>query len=380
MQPEEANIPRYTDKYFVHTRKIIEHFGDCRVTYAIFMRRPVLYACQPAVTWLETVCRMRKTAVSIETDFTEGAPVKANAVMLRVHGSFSTLVELETILLQKLGAACVASYNAFIMAVTLPKVAFIAMDTRHCAGTDMAELMAYAAAVGSAAARRKGAIGFIANTSDATAHYFGQPRGWGSMPHALVGYAGSTVRAAEMFHETFPEDDLIVLVDYFGREITDSIAVAQRFPYLAARGRLTVRIDTHGDRFVEGLNHQRSRMVLAHYAPSALHNSRKTKVEQRYLLGTGVSAAALWHLRRSLDNAGFPRVRLIASSGFSPRKCHAIAVAQSPVDIIGTGSFLPDNWPETYATADVTAYGGIARVKCGREFLFKNEISQKYDT
>ena len=30
-------------------------------------------------------------------------------------------------------------------------------------------------------------------------------KGLGTMPHALIGYAGSTVRAAEMFHETYPE-------------------------------------------------------------------------------------------------------------------------------------------------------------------------------
>ena len=28
----------------------------------------------------------------------------------------------------------------------------------------------------------------------------------GTMPHALVGYAGSTLRSAEMFHEAFPDE------------------------------------------------------------------------------------------------------------------------------------------------------------------------------
>ena len=55
----------------------------------------------------------------------------------------------------KLGAACVAAYNAYTMCADLPKVAFLAMDARHCAGTEMAEMMAYAAAVGSQRARRK---------------------------------------------------------------------------------------------------------------------------------------------------------------------------------------------------------------------------------
>ncbi len=86
------------------------------------------------------------------------------------------------------------------MCCALPRVAFLAMDARHCAGAEMAEMMAYAAAVGSAAAQREaGAIGFIGNVTDATAHYFGQARGLGTMPHALIGYAGSTLRAAEMY-------------------------------------------------------------------------------------------------------------------------------------------------------------------------------------
>ena len=82
------------------------------------------------------------------------------------------------------------------------------------------------------------------------------------MPHALIGYAGSTLRAAEMFHEAFPDDPLYVLVDFFGREVTDSLEVCRRFPELAAAGRLGVRLDTHGGRFLEGLDVAASYAVL----------------------------------------------------------------------------------------------------------------------
>ena len=75
--------------------------------------------------------------------------------MIYVTGSLYHLVDLETLLLQKLGPACVAAYNAYAMCADLPKVAFLAMDARHCAGAEMAEMMAYAASVGSAAARRE---------------------------------------------------------------------------------------------------------------------------------------------------------------------------------------------------------------------------------
>jgi nicotinate phosphoribosyltransferase len=44
---------------------------------------------------------------------------------------------------------------------------------------------------------------------------------------------------------------------------------------------------------------------------------------------------------------------------------------QAPIDIVGTGSYLPDSWTETYATADVIDYDGRRTVKVGREFLLR---------
>src|SRR3546814_19060271 len=141
-------------------------------------------------------------------------------------GSLYHLIDLETIYLQKLGSACVAAYNAYAMCRDLPKVGFLAMDARHAAGADMADLMAYAASVGSQAARPQvGAVGFVRNATDPTAHYFGQERGLGTMPHALIGYAGSTVRAADMFHEHFTDDTQTGLVPYYGLEITTPLGV-----------------------------------------------------------------------------------------------------------------------------------------------------------
>ena len=84
---------------------------------------------------------------------------------------------------------------------------------------------------------------------------------------------------------------------------------------------------------------------------------------------TGVSAASIFHMRERLDEAGYKTVKIVASSGFSVEKCRVMADVGAPIDIIGTGSFLPEAWSETYATADVIAYDGSPRVKVGREFL-----------
>jgi nicotinate phosphoribosyltransferase len=220
------------------------------------------------------------------------------------------------------------------------------------------------------ARREAQAVGFVGCAADATAAFFGQEKGLGTMPHALIGYAGSTVRAAEMFREVFPDEPLTVLVDYFGQEVTDALAVARRFPELAVAGRLSVRIDTPGSRYCEGLDPAGSYEVLERYAPHSIRGYR-TEEELRYLVGTGVSAAAIWLMRRAFDDAGFTGVKIVASSGFGPAKCRMMAAANAPIDVIGTGSYLPELWSETYATADIIAYDSVPMVKAGREFLLR---------
>lgn len=371
MHPDNENVARFTDSYFNRVKKVIGRFGDARVTYAVFMRRPVVCAPRLAIDWVNEMARQRGVKIDIDLRYPEGKWVGAGEPMMYISGPFFHLVDLETVLLQKLGPACVAAYNAFQMCSELPGVAFLAMDARHCAGTEMAGLMAYAASVGSARAKRKAeAVGFVGTSIDAAAQFFGQEKGLGTMPHALIGYAGSTVRAAEMFHETFPDEPMTVLVDYFAREVSDSLAVCRRFPDIAAAGKLSVRIDTPGGRFVEGLDPPASYAVLERNAPRAIRGYRSEE-ELRYLVGTGVSAAAIFHLREALDQAGFPKVRIVASSGFGPAKCRVMAQAAAPIDVVGTGSYLPSIWNETYATADIVEYDGVQRVKVGREFLHR---------
>ena len=369
--PSPEDQPGLTDTYFRNTRRIVQENGDCEVEYAVFMRRPVTYAGRLAIGWLRAMAAHRDAEVEVEEPHIDGAWVGSGEVLCYIRGPFATLVDLETIFLQRLGASCVAAYNAYNMCVELPDVAFLAMDARHCAGSDMAELMAYGASVGSKKAKAKtGAIGFIGSSTDATAHFFGQERGAGTMPHALVGYAGSTLRAAQMFHESVPDAPLTVLVDYFGKEITDSLEVANHFPELVASGRLAFRLDTHGGRFSEGLDTPQSYAVLDRHVPYATRGYR-TDSELKHLMGTGVSVAAVWHLRETLDANGFDKVRIVASSGFGPDKCRMFSFAKAPVDVIGTGSFLPQIWSETYATADIISYNGKPCVKSGREFLLR---------
>jgi nicotinate phosphoribosyltransferase len=371
-----ADIAARTDSYFNRTRQIVARFGDKRVTYAVFMRRPVISAPRLMVEWLDAVAVARSVKFDIELMYAEGEWVGAGEPLAYITGSLMQLSDLETILLQKIGPASVAAHNAYQMCIALPNAAFLAMEARHCAGGEMQEMMAYAASVGSNAAKREGAKGFIGNANDGTAHWFDAPRGLGTMPHSLIGYAGSTLRAAEMFRETFPDEPMTVLADYFGREVSDGLAVCARFPDLAGSGRLSFRLDTHGGRFMEGLDPAESYAVLERHAPGAIRRYR-SDMELRYLVGTGVSAASIWRMREALDAAGYQMVRIVASSGFGVDKCRVMADAKAPIDVVGTGSFIPDAWHETYATADIVEYDGVPLVKLGREFLLRKNGARK---
>ena len=367
----EKQIKDHTDLYFRKTKEIVYNNEDVTVTYAIFMRRPVVFCPKLAVNWLRKVEKVRKTKFKITLQHKEGAWVGAGEPLMLIKGLFSELVELETIYLQLIGPSSVAAYNSYIMCSNLPSTSFLAMDARHCAGKEMHELMAYGASVGSNKAKEENkAQGFIGSSCRYTSKFFDKRDGIGTMPHSLIGYAGSTLKAAKLYHELYKREKLTVLVDYFGKEITDTLIVCQNFEKLAKKGNLSVRIDTHSSRYLEGLNLEKSYEILEEFNSKTIRKYRNEE-ELKWLVGAGVSAAAIIYLRKMLDRNGWDKVKIVASSGFNASKCKLFGDLKAPVDLIGTGSYIPENWTETYATADIINYNGKNVVKKGREFLLK---------
>jgi nicotinate phosphoribosyltransferase len=368
---EPDSIALWTDKYFTKSKETLS--DNPLVTYSVFVRRPILMAPALATSWLS---KATKGNVNIQLNYQEGDLVGAGDALMYITGHVQDLIETETHFLQKIGAVGVAAMNARDMCLELPDTPFLAMDARHCAGMEMAEMMAYAASVGSQVAQKQGAKGFIGNATDATAHFFGNTAGLGTMPHAFIGAYDSTLDAAIAYRKTHQDSPLTVLVDFYGQEITDSLALCHHFKDLAQSGELSVRIDTHGGRYLEGLDPQKSYEVLERHMPKAFRGYRSEE-QLKHLTGTGVSAAAIWHLREQLDKAGFNKVKIVASSGFGYDKCKAMKLATAPMDMIGTGSYLPQKWTETYATADIICYDGVFKIKSGREFLIK-EFQERY--
>ena len=90
--PSDAAISARTDAYFNRTRAIVQRFGDVRVTYAVFLRRPVVSAPRLAVEFLEGVARDRGTRFEIELMHPEGTWVGAGDPILYLTGSLVELV------------------------------------------------------------------------------------------------------------------------------------------------------------------------------------------------------------------------------------------------------------------------------------------------
>jgi nicotinate phosphoribosyltransferase len=383
-------IAAQTDKYFTNTARIVATHGDAEVTFAVFMRRRVVAALEPVIRLVNHFVPDAKVKRFVR----EGEVVPSEHKLVEITGSMKRLSEIETLLLQKTGFPCVAANNAYEMCLAIPSAGFMDMHARHGSGAEMNILAAYGAKVGSEAARKADAQvkGFVGSSQDLTAPFFGAGLGMGTMPHALVGYAdGDVLKAMKLFHETLPDAEaLIALVDYTGHEIADSLRCADWFykdAKLDKAGKsFGIRLDTHGGRFAEGLDYEKSVDVVGDWLKVKGEYSIVEKVlggrtvqldpsnilidkVRRILFGKGVSLAAIIHARQALNDAGYHSAQIVGSSGFDPQKCQIMGAAGAPLDMVGTGSFLPATLTETYATADIIKYDGVPRVKTGREFL-----------
>ena len=203
----EGDIAARTDVYFNRTREVVRRFGDRRVTYAVFLRRPVIAAPRLMLEWIALAGEMRGTAFEIDAVHPEGSWIGAGEPIVYISGSFIELSDLETIMLQK------ARPRLRRRAQRLPD------EPRAAAGRLPGD--------GGAPLRRRRDAGDD-GLRRLRRQRGGQARGRHRLHRqrqrrhralvrrdraaaapcrtALIGYAGSTVRAAEMFHETFPDE------------------------------------------------------------------------------------------------------------------------------------------------------------------------------
>jgi nicotinate phosphoribosyltransferase len=191
-----------------------------------------------------------------------------------------------------------------------------------------------------------GYAAYIGGTSAQATHAMNEwwgKSGMGTMPHALIQmFDGDIVEAARAYHNKFPEDDLMVLIDYNNDVITDALRVAHEFgPLLKA-----VRVDT-------------SRTMIDQYF-----------IRHPEVLGTfdprGVNPPLIFALRKALDEEGFQHVKIVVSGGFDQKRIREFESQNVPVDMYGVGgSLLKIN---IGFTGDNVELNGKPAAKAGRKY------------
>ncbi|MBA4537705.1 nicotinate phosphoribosyltransferase [Bacillus aquiflavi] len=184
--------------------------------------------------------------------------------------------------------------------------------------------------------------GSTAQATHAMNEWWGK-QGMGTMPHALIQlFNGDVVEATKAYANTFPEDELISLVDYNNDVITDSLKVARVF----------------GDK-LKGVRIDTSRTLIDQYF-----------LRNQHLLGTfdprGVNIELIFALRKALDDEGFHHVKIVVSGGFNEERIQEFEEQNVPVDMYGIGSSLLKI--NIGFTGDNVMLNGKHQAKAGRRY------------
>ncbi len=184
--------------------------------------------------------------------------------------------------------------------------------------------------------------GSTAQATHAMNEWWGK-QGMGTMPHALIQlFQGDVVKAAEAYQETFPNDELISLVDYNNDVITDSLRMAKAFGS-QLKG---VRVDT--SRTMVDRYFCNNPEVMGSFDPR------------------GANPVLLFALREALDKEGYQHVNIVATGGFDARRIEDYEKQGVPIDIYGVGgSLLKIN---IGFTGDNVILNGAHEAKAGRRF------------
>jgi nicotinate phosphoribosyltransferase len=336
LDPDIFNLPvdkmragYYSDKYFVRAREIVLADGyRPRVTMQVFGKAPAFLGGVDEAIAILKLCAIEWRELEVYALY-DGDEVQPWETVLLIEGPYDAFAHLETLYLGVLSRRTRVSTNTrrVVEAAAPKEVMFFPARHDH-----------WLVQTGDGyAAHVAGAIGV---STDAQASWWGS-QGVGTVPHALIAaYGGDTILATRKFAERIaPDVRLISLVDFENDCVRTSLEVAQ-----ALGERLYgVRLDT-------------SEMLV----------DRSLWDQMGTFKPTGVNPQLVWNVRRALDQAGFARVKIFVSGGFTVAKIAEFERERVPVDGYGVGSSLFQGRFDF--TADVVRVDGKPCAKVGREY------------
>jgi nicotinate phosphoribosyltransferase len=329
---EQMRAGWYTDAYFNHARATLLADGrHPNVVVQVFQKKESwLGGIDEAIAILR-LCSHDPDGLTIRALY-DGDRIEPWETVLTIEGDYTTFAHLETVYLGTLARRTLITSNVVRVLEAANGKPIIFMPARF-------DHQRVQAGDGYAAYVAGQVTGFqIGVTSDEQASWWGG-RGIGTVPHSLIAsYGGDTVLAARKFAEWAPTDiSLTVLVDFENDSVRTALEVAE-----ALGDRLWgVRLDT-AETLVD----------------------RSLWEEMGVFKPTGVNEQLVRKVRDALDGAGFERVRIVVSGGFTVEKIRAFEERGVPIDAYGVGSSLIRGANDF--TADVVVADGKPSGKFGR--------------
>ena len=336
LDPEIFHLPvermrtgYYSDKYFVRAREILVADGyHPHVTMQVFGKQHAFLGGIDEAIAILKLCSWDWPALTVHALY-DGDEIEPWETVLLVEGPYDAFAHLETLYLGVLARRTrVGTNTRRVVEAAAPKeVMFFPARHDH-----------WLVQTGDGyAAHIAGAIGV---STDAQASWWGS-EGIGTVPHALIAaYDGHTVLATEKFADYIdPAVKVMTLVDFENDCVRTSLEVAR----VLGDRLYGVRLDTS-----EMLVDQSVIPQMGRFKP------------------TGVNPQLVWNVRKALDQAGFPEVRIVVSGGFNVEKILEFERGGVPVDAYGVGSSLFAGRFDF--TADVVLKDGQPCAKVGREF------------
>ncbi|HZQ83003.1 MAG TPA: hypothetical protein VFB25_13590 [Gaiellaceae bacterium] len=331
---EKMRAGWYTDAYFNHTRAALLEAGrHPHVVMQVFQKKHAYLGGMDEAIAVLKLCADNFDELEVHALY-DGDSIAPYETILTIEGDYTAFAHLETVYLGVLSRRTLITTNTVNLLRAANGKPVIFMPARH----DHHRVQTgdgYAAYV---AGQIVGAE--IGVTTDEQASWWGG-RGLGTVPHSLIAaYDGDTVAAAKRFAQWAPADmSVTVLVDFENDSVRTALEVAEALgPRLWG-----VRVDTS-----ESLVDRALWDEMGDFKP------------------TGVNPRLVWKVRDALDGAGFDRVRIVASGGFTIDKIVEFEEHGVPVDAYGVGSSLIRGSNDV--TGDIVMTDGKPSAKVGRRY------------
>ncbi|MBR0194245.1 MAG: nicotinate phosphoribosyltransferase [Bacilli bacterium] len=320
----------YAANYFLKSREIVEKFApNHKVTMQFFQRTDDAKLCgvDEAIALLHTFAKSPQNLDIYALN--DGDIIQANEPVLKITGRYEDFGFLESMIDGILARRTSVCTNVYWVMKELNGTDIFSMADRQ---DD------YQTQIGDGYASYVAGIRKV--STDAQGYWWGG-KGVGTMPHALIELCGGDIcKASDIYHKTYPNEQVTALIDYHNNVVHDSLMLARHL----GKTLRAVRVDT-------------SKALIDHY-----FDDKDTSGFDPH----GVCKELIFALRKALDDEGFNWVKIIVSSSFNKDKICEWVKLGVPVDTYGVGTSFVNNMTCGF-TGDLVELDGKPEAKEGRK-------------